>query len=343
MQRKHFLSSLIPLTAALSSMKSSNKQQAHLNRELGSKPPPYLRTGDTIGITCPAGFISDDAIRPAVQLMQSWGFKIEIGKTVGKRDYTFGGTDEERAADLQYMLDSPHIKAIMCARGGYGVVRIIDRLNFNVFKQHSKWIIGFSDITALHNHIYQNYHLASLHSKMCNSFPSDWDKAEPIQIETINSIKQALTGEKMSYSAAPSPANRAGTASGPLVGGNLSLVASMIGTPSDIDTRGKILFLEDTGEYLYNIDRMLYHLLRSGKLSHLAGLIIGGFKVKPDDPDEEFGKNLQTVVNEKVDQFKYPVCFDFPVGHQKNNFALKCGMLHTLTVTETGTSLQAEA
>ncbi|MFD1255982.1 LD-carboxypeptidase [Mucilaginibacter terrae] len=342
MQRKHFLSSLIPLTAALSSMKSGDELHLELGRKKSSKIPPYLRVGDTIGITCPAGFISADAIKPAIQLIESWGFKTQIGKTVGKQDFTFGGTDQERTEDLQYMLDAPHIKAIMCARGGYGVVRIVDNLNFKGFKRHPKWIIGFSDITVLHNHIHQNYHWASLHSKMCNSFPTDWGKAEPIQIQTITSIKQALTGNSMSYTAPPSAANRTGTASGQLIGGNLSLVASMTGTRSDIDTRGKILFLEDTGEYIYNIDRMLYNLLRSGKLNHLAGLIIGGFKLKPDEPGEEFGKNLQTVVNEKIGQFNYPVCFNFPVGHQKNNFALKCGILHTLAVTETGSLLQSE-
>jgi muramoyltetrapeptide carboxypeptidase len=340
MQRKHFLSSLLALTVVLPSFKVANNKRNVLSYKK-VKLPPYLKVGDTIGITCPAGFITTDAIKPAVDLMQSWGFKIEIGSTVNKRDFTFGGTDQERAADLQYMLDNPNIKAIMCARGGYGVVRIIDQLNFKKFNDNPKWIIGFSDITTLHSHIHTNSHLATLHSKMCNSFPKDWSQAESIQIETILSIKRALMGEKMIYNAPASAFNRTGMATGQLVGGNLSLIASMTGTPSDINTNGKILFLEDTGEYIYNVDRMLYNLQRSGKLEHLAGLIIGGFKLRPDEPNEEFGKSLETVVIEKVSKYKYPICFDFPTGHQKNNYALKCGVIHSLQVTETSVQLES--
>ncbi len=238
------------------------------------------------------------------------------------------------------MLDDPDIKAIMCARGGYGVVRIIDRLNFDGFKASPKWVIGFSDITVLHEHIHQNLRYATLHSKMCNSFPSDMAKADAIQRDTIASIQQALVGKPMSYTAPAAAGNCFGKATGALIGGNLTIVASMTGTHSDIDTKGKILFLEDTGEYLYNIDRMMYNLLRSGKLDHLAGLIIGGFKLKPEEGDE-FGKDLVTIVTEKTKKFNYPVCFDFPVGHQRNNFALKCGVLHQFEVSASGTTLRS--
>ncbi|WP_345950190.1 LD-carboxypeptidase [Mucilaginibacter sp. PAMB04274] len=338
MHRKQFLSALVPATLALSSFKAGGNNAVKPKLQ-NLRIPPYLKPGDTIGITSPAGYISLEDVQPAVQLMQSWGFKIEMGKTVGKRDFTMGGTADERTDDLQYMLNNPNIKAIMCARGGYGVVQIIDRLSFTQFKAHPKWVIGFSDITVLHNHIHTNCHVATLHSKMCNSFPADWNKAEPIQIETILSIKQALTGEKLQYNATASAFNRMGKVSAPLVGGNLSLVANLTGTPSDLDTRGKILFLEDTGEYLYNIDRMLYNLKRSGKLSHLAGLIIGGFKVKAGEADDAFGKTIYDIVLDKVKPYQYPVCFDFPVGHQKNNFALKCGTLHTLEVGGNGTIL----
>jgi muramoyltetrapeptide carboxypeptidase len=338
MHRKNFIASLVPLTLAASSVDGKSL----LSHSKAVRLPPYLKPGDTIAITCPAGFITHDAIKPAVELMQSWGFKVEIGKTVGKRNFTFGGTDEERATDLQYMLDAPHINAIMCARGGYGVVRIIDSLNFNGFKKFPKWVIGFSDITVLHNHIHSNYNFATLHSKMCNSFPSDWSTADPLQIETILSIKQALTGENLTYSASPSPYNRPGKVTAPLVGGNLSLLANLTGSASDINTKGKILFIEDTGEYLYNIDRMLYNLLRSKKLEDLAALIVGGFKIKPDEPDEEFGGTLQSVILDKVKDFNFPVCFDFPVGHQKSNYALKCGVMHTLSVSDTGSILTTE-
>src|SRR6187399_1110242 len=174
--------------------------------------PSFLKAGDIIGITAPAGYITSDEIRSAVQKMETWGYKIKIGETIDKRDFTFGGTDEERARDFQQMLDDPKIKAIMCARGGYGVVRIIDKLNWDKFKVKPKWIIGFSDVTVIHSHLNKNFGIASIHSKMCNSFPDDWSLAEPIQIETIESIQLALSGEKMKYSATPNPQNKPGTA-----------------------------------------------------------------------------------------------------------------------------------
>ena len=184
----------------------------------------------------------------------------------------------------------------------------------------------------IHSHINRNYGVASIHSKMCNSFPDDWSKAEPGQVDSILSIKQALTGEKMKYNVAPNTQNKNGMAEGILVGGNLKTLESLAGSKSDIRTAGKILFVEDTGEYLYSIDRMVWNLKRTGKLSNLSGLIVGGFKVKPDDPGEDFGKTMADIVLEKVKEYGYPVCFDFPVGHQKINFALKCGVKHRLTV-----------
>ena len=301
--------------------------------------PPYLKKGDRIGITSPAGYVTLEEIQPAVQLMESWGYKLKIGETIGKRDFTFGGTDEERAGDFQKMLDDSSIKAIMCARGGYGAVRIIDKLKWEHFKIKPKWVIGFSDITVFHAHINRNLATASIHSKMCNSFPDDWNRAEPAQVETILSIQKALVGEEMKYTISPNSQNRKGIATGVLIGGNIKTLESLAASGSDINTGGKILFVEDTGEYMYSIDRMFWNLKRSGKLSKLKGLIIGGFKVKPDDEGEEFGRSLEEVVLEKVKQYDYPVCFDFPVGHQKNNFALKCGVKHKLTVQSQDCSL----
>jgi muramoyltetrapeptide carboxypeptidase len=296
------------------------------------KIPPYLKKGDIVGITCPAGFILLEDIQPAVKKLTEWSFETIIGNTVGKKDFTFGGTDEERLADFQQMLDNKKIKAILCARGGYGGVRIIDQLDFKQFALHPKWIIGFSDITILHNHLNRNFGIATLHSKMCNSFPTDWNLAEPIQKETIESIQKCLTGGKMDYSVIPNSKNKTGTATGVLVGGNLKTLESLAGTKSDLLTKHKILFVEDTGEYLYSIDRMFWNLKRSGKLAQLQGLVIGGFKIKQDDVGEEFGRTLEEIVLEKVSAYNYPVCFDFPVGHQKNNFALKCGVTHQLSV-----------
>jgi muramoyltetrapeptide carboxypeptidase len=294
--------------------------------------PPYLKKGDVVGITSPAGYITLDAIKPAVQQLESWGLVARPGNSIGKRDHTFGGTDEERAADLQQLMDDADVKAILCARGGYGSIRLIDQLNWEKFIQSPKWIIGFSDVTVLHAHLSRNLGVASIHSKMCNSFPDDWSKAEPIQVETILSIRDALMGSKMNYEVVAHPRNRAGIASGRLIGGNLKTLESLAGSASDIRTDGKILFVEDTGEYLYSIDRMFWGLKRTGKLSKLAGLVVGGFKVKTDDAGEEFGSSLYDIVTEKVKNYSYPVCFDFPVGHQKNNFALKCNVTHKLYV-----------
>ncbi len=330
MNRKHFLSSVIAAGAVLPAMGAVHGDDEDDSAALII--PRYLKPGDLIGITCPAGYITLPEIQPAMLQMESWGFKIKVGDTIGKRDFTFGGTDEERAADFQKMLDDKEVKAIMCARGGYGAVRIIDKINFTKLAEHPKWIIGFSDVTVIHSHLNRNFGIASIHSKMCNSFPDDWNKAEPIQVETILSIKQALQGEKMKYSFSPSDKNRTGVADGILVGGNLKTLESLSGSKSDIKTAGKLLFVEDTGEYLYSIDRMFWNLKRTGKLSQLKGLIVGGFKVRADDAGEDFGKTLQDIVLEKVKGYDYPVCFDFPVGHQKNNFALKCGIRHKLSV-----------
>ncbi|MBE9597667.1 LD-carboxypeptidase [Pedobacter sp. MC2016-24] len=337
MNRKHFVS-LVLSSGLVMSVKDLEAATDH-HPVKAVRIPPYLYTGHTIGITAPAGYVTPEQIDPAVKLMESWGFNIKIGNTIGKRDFSLGGTDEERAADFQQMLDDPKIHAIMCARGGYGVIRIIDRLNFDRFKNNPKWIIGFSDITVFHCHLNRKLGIASIHSKMCNSFPSDWSKAEPIQIETILSIKQALSGAALKYTGPALAINRAGRAEAELVGGNLSIIETLAASESDLDTEGKILFIEDTGEYAYSIDRMFWNLKRSGKLSKLKGLIIGGFKLKPDDPGDEFGRTVYDIILEKIKEYEYPVCFDFPVGHQKNNFALKCGVQYLLNVDANGSSL----
>jgi muramoyltetrapeptide carboxypeptidase len=336
MKRKDFLSAIVPLGATLSAMATGKDFS---EPEIPLTIPPYLQKGDMIGICCMAGAISVADIQPAINKMEEWGFEIRVGKTVGEKDFTFGGTDAERLQDLQQMMDDPSVKAIMSARGGYGTVRIIDGLDFKKFVTHPKWIIGFSDVTVLHAHLNRNYGIASLHSKMCNSFPEDWSKAEPMQIETIESIRKCLLGEKMQYTASINVNNKTGIGTGELVGGNLKTLETLAGTKSDLITKGKILFIEDTDEYMYSIDRMLWNLKRTGKLVELKGLIIGGFKLKPDDPNEEFGRTLEEIVLEKVKEYNYPVCFDFPVGHQKNNFALKYSVQHQLTVNSNSASL----
>jgi muramoyltetrapeptide carboxypeptidase len=331
MKRNEFISGAAILTGSVLFPGASFGLQAGTDSDLIR--PAYLKKGDTIAITCPAGYISFEDIQAAVKQIEGWGFNVRVGNTVGKRDFTFGGTDEERARDLQILLDDPGVKAIMCARGGYGVSRIIDKISFTRLKERPKWIIGFSDITALHLHINRNFPMVSLHSKMCNSFPDNWEMAEPVVQETILSIRDALTGTKMKYKVTPDEHNRPGIGQGVLIGGNLSIIQNLMGTNSEINTAGKILFLEEVGEYLYSLDRMFMNLKRAGKLDKLAGLVIGGFnKIKVDDPGEEFGRNLYDIVMEKVGSFKYPVCFNFPVGHQKNNYALKCGAMHLLSI-----------
>jgi muramoyltetrapeptide carboxypeptidase len=295
--------------------------------------PPYLRKGDRVGITSPAGFIREEEILPAVERLMDWGYEVRVGDSIGRRDGTFGGTDEERAADLQSMLDDPDIKAVLCARGGYGVGRILDRLDYRRFRTHPKWVIGFSDITALHLDLLAKCGAASLHSKMCNSFPDDWSGADPVVRSTILSIRDALTGTSMDYEVTPHPQNRMGKGTGLLIGGNLSVIQHCMGTPSAPDTNGRILFLEDVGEYRYHLDRMLTNLQRAGKFRHLSGLIIGGFaRLKQEAPGDEFGREVVDMILEKTEGTSYPICFDFPVGHQRNNVALKCGVRHTLMV-----------
>ncbi len=333
MKRKHFLGSMAALLGGGMLPVQKAAARSAIDELRPVKIPPYLQPGDTIGITSPAGYITLEAMQPAIDVIKSWGYNVLVGATISKRHFTFGGTDEERLQDLQTMLNDKNIKAILCARGGYGVGRIVDRIDWKYFKQHPKWVIGFSDITVLHNHIHRACQVATIHSKMTNSFPSDWATAEPVQVQTINSIHEALMGKQMHYSAFPNSFNKMGDVTGLLVGGNLKTIESLSGSASDIDTKGKILFVEDTGEYLYSIDRMFWNLKRSGKLKDLKGLIVGGFNVKPDTEGEEFGKTVEEIVLEKVKDYNYPICFDFPVGHQRANFALKCGVPHRLHVS----------
>ena len=334
MNRKYFLGTFFSsmITPSLFG-KSKFKNIDFINDELLiAQQPPYLKNGDIIAIVSPAGYISLEDVQPSIKKLEEWGYKVVVGNSIGKKDFTFGGTDEERLQDFQSMLDNDEVKAILCARGGYGIIRIIDQINFNKFSRFPKWIIGFSDATILHCHVNRNCRVATVHSKMCNSFPLDWDAAEDIQKNSIYSIYETLSGKKIMYDVKSNQSNRIGKCTGELIGGNLRCIENLSGTKSEIQTRNKILFLEDTDEYLYNIDRMLWNLKRAGKLSALKGLIIGGFKIKKDDEGEEFGKTLEEIVVEKVKTYHYPVCFDFPVGHQKNNMALQCGTIHTLEV-----------
>ncbi|MBE7174325.1 MAG: LD-carboxypeptidase [Williamsia sp.] len=297
--------------------------------------PPYLKKGDTIGIVCPAGYMPLEKAQTCIDTLREWGYEVKVGATLGSNSTNyFSGTDAERLADLQQMLDDKHIKAILCGRGGYGTGRIVEQIDFTQFKKHPKWIIGFSDITVLHIHLWSNFSLSSLHAPMAAAF-----NGGEASNEWIASLRKALAGEKALYQCAPHPFNNSGKTSGRLIGGNLCLLAHLIGTSSDYKTKGKILFMEDVGEYLYSADRLLYQLKRNGKLSHLAGLIIGGF-TDSKDTERPFGKSAYEMIHDLVKEYNYPICFDFPVSHNKENYALKIGVKYSLQVGKEGTVLK---
>ena len=297
--------------------------------------PAHLKKGNIIGITCPAGYMAMEKANTCINTLQSWGYEVRVGKTLGgaSQNY-FSGTDEERIADLQAMLDDPTIKAILFGRGGYGMGRIIDQLSFKKFKKNPKWLIGFSDITVLHTHLFSQYKIASLHAPMAAAFNDGG-----AETEFVLSLEKALKGVKANYNCAPHASNKPGVATGKLIGGNLALLTHVIGTPSDYDTKNCILFIEDIGEYLYSTDRMLYQLKRSGKLDRIAGLIFGGF-TDMKDTDRPFGKSIDDILKSISADLNVPVCFHFPVSHGKENVALKIGVAYELVVGAKKVSLK---
>ena len=281
-----------------------------------------------IGITCPAGYMPKERAETCIETLQQWGFEVMVGKTLGSNSTNyFSGTDEERRNELQAMLDDDTIKAILCGRGGYGMSRIVDALDFTSFKKKPKWIIGYSDVTVIHCHLSSRLKIASLHSPMAAAFNEGEYKNQFIQ-----SLHKATIGKPAKYSCAPHLLNRKGTVTGELIGGNLSLLAHLTGTASDPITKNKILFLEDIGELIYSIDRMMVQLKRSGKLNNLAGLIIGRF-TEIRDTERPFGKSVEEAIYDSIKDFDFPVCFDFPVSHHKENYALKVGGVYELKIT----------
>lgn len=289
--------------------------------------PPYLQKGDTVAIVATARKISMEELQPAIDIINAWGLKVALSKNVFYSDNQFAGTDEERATDMQWALDDENIKAVICARGGYGTVRIIDKLDFTNFVKHPKWIVGYSDITVLHQHINQNFGVASLHATMPINFTKNQEATE--------SLRKALFGEELNYSVPAHSLNRNGEASGELIGGNLSLIYALCGSKSDIETKGKILFIEDLDEYLYHIDRMMMNLKRSGKLQHLAGLIVGGMSDMKDNTIP-FGKTAEEIIFDAVKEYNFPVCFNFPAGHIDRNLAIVMGKGIKLEVSGKG-------
>jgi muramoyltetrapeptide carboxypeptidase len=298
--------------------------------------PPYLKKGDTIGLICPAGYMSSEKTAECIRVLQDeWGYRVKVGKTVGGDSPTyFSGTDEERLKDFQLMLDDDEVNAVLCARGGYGTTHIIDSIDFKKFKKNPKWIIGYSDITLLHCHIYSNYYISSMHAPMAAAF----NDAGYVN-RFVQSLKDAMEGKKAKYVVETHEYNKKGEAIGEIVGGNLSLLVHAIGTDSDIKTKGRILFIEDIGEYNYNIDRMFYQLKRSGKLKSLAGLIIGGF-TQMKDTERPFGRSVYEIINDIVQEYEYPICYNFPISHEKENYALKIGVGYKLKVAKSKVTLE---
>lgn len=288
--------------------------------------PTYLKKGDKVAIICPASFINIDLTK-AYKILINWGLEPVVYQSVSAQENQFAGNDELRAKDLQDALDNPEIKAIIAGRGGYGCVRIIDQINFTKFTKNPKWIVGFSDLTVLHSHIQNKFQIATIHGQMVKSFL----EATPESIETL---KKALFGENIDiFYTSTSSLNRNGNGSGVLTGGNLAILQSIIASSSDVDYDHKILFIEDVGESLYNIDRMLWTLKRAKKLDRLHGLIIGGF-TELKDADPGFGQSVEEIIMDKVRGSKYPVAFGFPAGHIVDNRALAFGKKINLIVND---------
>ena len=294
--------------------------------------PPFLRPGDRVGVLAPASCVDVAQLEPAFATLRGWGLTVEQAPTLTRRFHQFAGTDGERAADLQRVLNDDGIRAVFAARGGYGVSRLLDRLDFSGFLKNPKWLVGFSDLTALLAHVNQ-LGVEALHGPMPKNFGFD---PTGFSVETL---RRALFGEPLRYDLPPHPLNRPGAAVGALTGGNLCLVCHLIGSPSEVDTAGKILFLEDIGEYHHAIDRYLVQLKRAGKLARLAGLLVGHFSDMKDSAGVPFGVTPWQMVAEHVAGYDFPVAYNFPVSHDADNWALVCGREARLEVGEEGVRL----
>lgn len=279
--------------------------------------PSSLNKGDKIVIVSTARKISKQEVNPAVEELKKWGLEVVFGDNLFGEFHQFSGTVEQRLEDFQKALNDNSVKAILCARGGYGTVQIIDRLDFSLFKEKPKWIIGYSDVTVLHNHINENLNIQTLHATMPINFATNTIKAK-------DSLKKALFGENLFYKFKNHPLNTSGKAKGQIVGGNLSIIYSLTGTNSQLTTAGKILFLEDLDEYLYHIDRMMMNLDRAGMLENLAGLVVGGM-TEMNDNTIPYGETAKQIISNIVSKYNYPVCFNFPSGHLDDNRSIIMG------------------
>lgn len=290
--------------------------------------PPYLMPGDKIGIVSTASKIDKLVVEPAVEWLKIQGYRVELGEHTFAQSNQFAGTHEQRSLDLQAMLNDSSIKAIICSRGGYGTLHTIEKISWHKFMQSPKWLVGFSDITVLHAQLNQ-LGICAIHGVMPRYFLE-----EKQATKSLSTLMDALTGKPINYEVAPSKNNRLGSAVGELVGGNLSILYSLRGTPYDIDTDGKILFIEDVSEYLYHLDRMMMNLKTGAKLSNLAGLIVGGLTNMKDN-ETPFGSSAEEIIASAINEYNFPVIFNFPAGHQPNNYAIKIGAMAQININST--------
>ena len=305
---------------------SSSKLYKTMHKKLIQ--PDYLKAGDTVAIVAPSGILNhrEKEVNQAKDLLRSWGLHVVVGKHVFKKANHFAGTDDERAEDFQNALNNPSIKAIWCARGGYGTVRVLDKLDYTKFKANPKWVIGYSDITAIHNQL-NNEGSESIHALMCTSLTDGLVDIE----NTVSTFKDAIFGESLSYTIEGSKYNKIGSTSGQLIGGNLTLLHTMLGSKTSIDTSGKILFIEEIGEYKYHIDRMLQSLKRAGYFENCKGIIVGNMS-KMRKNTTPWGTSVEQLILDVMAEYDFPILFGFPAGHEKDNRALILGRTVELTV-----------
>ena len=292
--------------------------------------PEKLKIGDKIGIISTARKITIEELNPAIITLESWGLKVVLGINLFQEEDQLSGTVEQRTADLQSMIDDNSIKAILCARGGYGTVQIIDAINFTNLKKNSKWIVGYSDVTVLHSHL-NNLGIASLHATMPINFEANTKKS-------LSSLKNSLFGNSNSIECKTHAFNKFGIVEGDIVGGNLSILYSLLGSPSNIYAEGKILFIEDLDEYLYHIDRMMMNLKRNGVLKKLKALIVGGM-TDMNDNSISFGKSAEQIILEYTKDYNFPICFGFPAGHLVDNRCVRLGVNSKLEISKNGVNL----
>lgn len=327
---------LIILLMLCFAFKTNFYAQNSSNQSIEMIQPKFLKAGDTLAIVAPSGILKNrqSEVNQAIDLLKGWGLHVVIGKNVFSKDDHFAGTDEQRCEDLQGAMDDPKISAIWCARGGYGTVRILDKLDYTKFRQNPKWLIGYSDITALHNQ-FHNKGFQSLHGLMCVSLTKDLNEIK----ESVSTFKSTIFGKPVNYTLVGSQYNRVGESSGQLVGGNLTILHTMLGSETSIDTSGKILFIEEIGEYKYHIDRMLQSLKRAGYFENLQGLLVGDMS-KMRKNTTLWGTSVEQLILEALSEYDFPIAFNMPAGHEKDNRSMILGKTIELKVEKNISSVK---